>query len=261
VLDTTVQPLTLEHPLVQQAKAKWEAGHVGSRRPKHGKSFDYFFKKFTEDKISFAKISTEVGVSRQSICELYNRTFAALFGNSTGQERFLSGRKKLRLKRLSMAERKLLSEGALKRISKLAKSAGLPVVALPQAHSPSRLTTRFLCINGRKCLIRQSEAIFSPREKMRYFRFTLKQNSLREADFAILYAKTKKSGELIFVLPVAVLRAAHYPKSCKGSKSVYVPDKRVKSHHSLPKVDYWDYENAWHLLVPPKKRSKKQLAR
>jgi hypothetical protein len=90
-----------------------------------------------------------------------------------------------------------------------------------------------------------------------YLRFSLSPNSVREAEFAILYADTENYGEPVFVIPTPVLCKAHYRKPGEGSKSVYIPAQNVvPGNFSAPLVEYWDYLDAWH-LVRPKKGKKK----
>ena len=245
------EPLTLAHPAVQAAKHKFERGKWKRKIPF---TFDELFEYFKADCIRFAAIAKAGGVKRQAIQQLYNRFFRELFEGMSGWGRIYACTLETRLVQVKRSEGELFREHPLvKKIAKKARLAGCTVEAVP-ARSHGQLTgkviTQTLLINGHVCSLHNPASKRQSRGKKRCYACTIISSStLVSAEAILLHTTLRGFAERTFVVPTAVLRKAH-PQRNK-LVYVYLPTERLpvyKNQH--PRIDYWQYEDGWHLLPP-----------
>ena len=81
--------LTLDHPAVQAAKAKWDArrSKEGDARRKQNISFEDWFEYFKANCIRMQALGEHAGVSRQRVQQIYTKHFQEIFGGRSGRER------------------------------------------------------------------------------------------------------------------------------------------------------------------------------
>jgi hypothetical protein len=77
----------------------------------------------------------------------------------------------------------------------------------------------------------------------RYFRYVCKGNQVKTADFFACYHPGEKA---FFIIP----RKKTNKVAKNGEISIYIRNNR--SYHKLSKNRYWEYKNAWHLLMSKK---------
>jgi len=113
-----------------------------------------------------------------------------------------------------------------------------------------------LLINGYLCsVLRSTKAKRYPGSHREYIHFSLKRTVLQEVEAVIFYCAPPTLQNRIFVMPRKVLLPLFKGTTLRGS--VYLPTERLPTYRNhRPRVDYWEYEDAWDRLKP-----KKQSAR
>jgi hypothetical protein len=184
--------------------------------------------------LTMSQAAKQAGVSRERIRQIYNVRLSGEFGGLTGRE----------LRRLgTLAKRQRQSretpprdEGAWK-IWDLCKSLGIGVARIPALGRSNvrKFTTGRLLIAGRRCSIHRTQCLSLRVEhcKRRYFR--TRASRWTEAEFTVVVI----AGDRTLVIPQTVLK----------SRRFYIPERPgLPAYHHKAKVDWWAYENAWHLL-------------
>jgi hypothetical protein len=254
VLDT--EPLTLNHPRVQAAKAKWDAATkiAGSRR-KHSLTFEDLFEYFKADCVRHARIAELAGVTREAIRQIYNKYFRELFDKS-GKERVHACTLETRFVQIKRSENELFQQNPLfKVIVDKARAAGCVVEALPvcfRSGLAGKVSSENLLINGHLCSLHCLTGRAGNKRLIRCYTHTnISYSTMMEAKALILHTAVNGFQERTFVVPTANLRRVHRSAMKGASTHIVLPTERLPVYNNQhPKVDYWQYEDAWHLLPP-----------
>lgn len=252
MLDT--QPLTLAHPAVQAAKADFEKGRY-QRKLRY--SFDELFEFFKADCVRFSVLESDSGVTHQRLHQIYDRYFRELLENKTGVERREACTLESRLIKIKQAEGALLESPGLKAVIEKARAAGCEIEVVPK-HQHGKLSggvlTRILLVNKHRCAFHLARRVWkhSPGTHAFYAPVQVSYRKLVEVDAALFHVAAEGYPERIFVVPSALLREKVFGSSPKKmTKTVYLPCLKVPVYHNnYPCIDYWEYEDAWHLLPP-----------
>jgi hypothetical protein len=242
--------LSLSHPDVVVAKARFEANRRKfNYATKADLEFDYLFEKFQEKTIS--RVSFETGLSKQAIYQIYKKYFRDLFGVS-GWTNFRIVRRKERATRVAYRKGEQLERENIKEIVKSAQEAGLFISAVVlENQTGARVSTKLLLINNMVCYIHTMSACWKifPEAKKVYARAGISCRTLRSASFQVYLVNARGFPQRIFVVPSDLL-LKEYASTLKGKyPTVYLPVYNEQAYHGQqPRIDWWQYENAWHLL-------------
>ena len=249
------EPLTLAHPAVQAAKARWDA--AGKRSPrKHTLTFEDLFEYFKVNCVRQTAIAVEADLTHQRIYQIYNYYFRELFGNSSGRDRVKSCTLEGRLVVVKKNENELLADEDIKVISEKARDAGCIVSAIPSLSTRNNMPVGSVLqaqvsINGHRCLIRSSTRASTFGSKRLYCTFSLSHSLLEISEAVVFYTHVEGFPKHLFVVPSSVLLAAVFgPSSTKKYKNIYIPVEKLPPGKMRPRINYWQYEDAWHLLPP-----------
>jgi len=242
---------------IQAARQKFE-GDVHQRR-KMLCSFDELCR-FFESSADFGSIARVSGVTRQAI----GHTMRSLFGEEAVRRRTDARREEAAKARMERAQVERLSSEPLAFVADRAWSAGCEVstVVCHHENAPDTVAFRHLLINGHFCNVQQVVRRFWP-DKKNAVGYTvvpagISRRTVEEVDAVLICTSVEREPRRVYVIPTAVLRATHFRPGAfqpREYKTLYIPlRKRPEwSKQNSPRIDFWEYEDAWHLL--PKKET------
>lgn len=160
-------------------------------------------------------------------------------------------RKSYTVEKVSTKAETILSEGVLEIVANSARTAGCTVKAIVRCSREPYVLKKTLFINGKRCDVHVTTRGFHPKGCKRvYAPVRLQDWVIEKADAVIAYVAIDGLDTHLFVIPTAVLREMPV-RSIRQGKRFYFPLERLpvyQNTHSL--IDYWQYEDAWHLLSP-----------
>lgn len=243
-----VGPFELGTAKVAEARVRFEAN--AQRRCKDKTTFDEYLKLFANDCTSFTNIGENrpkrLRLSREMVRLVYRKCFADLFPRRPGgrvRQKFCT------LKRIKIKSRELPMDGATKEVAEAAVRKGLTFEKEQvKGRQPCFVfKKRVLWLNHKRCLVGLATKKWSPRGTNRsYTHIWWSKNYLKSADFAVITQKVPGFPERFFIIPTADLLKILRDKK---RKSFYLPLGRLPVYRNRrPRIDWWQYENAWHLL-------------
>lgn len=261
-----VGPFVLDDAKVAEAKARFEANAVYRRKDKT--SFEKYLGLFANDCQSFTAIGKNKPkrrrLSRGMMGMVYKRYFADLFPRRSGGH---SRNRFCLLKKVSIRARELPADKCLVReVGEVATQQGFdfkrePYLGMSMTDRDRYFKKKFVQIGNKRCrLYKITKPFFTPETKRFYAHTNIRVNSVRTADFLIIQTKIENYPTQFWIIPVADCLEIFNDKITSGAKSVafYLPVEKLPVYRNIkPKVDWWKYENAWHLLrggsetVPP----------
>jgi len=250
VLDT--EPLTLAHPLVQAAKAKWNT--YAPR--KHNLTFEDLFEYFKVDCVRQSAVAVEAGLTRERIRQIYNKYFRELFDGKSGRERMHACTLENRIVKIKQAENTLLeTDAVIKVVVEKARAAGCKIETIPQLTNKGfvqKTRNGILRVNGHLCSVHNpTTRIKHPDLKRVSTRTSLSRSVLLKVEASIFHTTLEGYPEHTFVVPTTILLTSVFGSTTKEMKTVILPMEKSPVRRGTPaRVDYWQYEDAWHLLPP-----------
>lgn len=246
-MSTTV---TLTHPAVRAAKARWnESKRYCARHSKRKVTFEQYFAYFRKGILN-VRIAELVGLSSERIRKIYDQYFRQLFGGKSGRERMKAIALENRIANLKYLERRLFNDNAtVKKIVRQARGAGCTVEAV-SGYSMYKVMHKYLLIDGHRCSVhRATYKMLIPGMKSYYARVAVRCSSITEEKAIIIHSAIPGEVERTFVIPTVALRKA-MPVIMKRERTwIYLPTKKIPAYRNhLPQMDFWRYEGAWHLL-------------
>lgn len=202
---------------------------------------------------SLADIARAHGVRRQMMSSIHGHYFQDLFlDRATAHERMWART----LKRAEVAERDLSLGGLapwVKAIAEMALRHGLSVCRRRRsdfrlAHSASLHSFRKneLLINDKVCLLRHVASIRRCSGGKRHYN-VFEVEGLSRGDFLVIYQEAQQIGERrVFIVPIDDVKKVH-----GEAERIYImlPIERTVVYRTRhPLVDWFHYEDAWHLL-------------
>jgi hypothetical protein len=253
------QRLTLAHPAVRASKARWDEGaKYRKTHPQTRNDFGFadWLRFFSDRSATFSGLAKETGLSHQRIQQIYRKYFREVFPDQGGPERYRRSVLERRAAKLARMENDLFKSPALKALVKKVHAAGCVVQALPgSSKSKARLQSSTLLINGHRCSLHRLAVVWRPPVKGTrfYFRTSVNRAKLDQLDAVVFHTAAVGYKPRAFVVPSQILRARLFPPPLtKEDKWIYLPSERIaERRNGPPLIDYWDYEDAWHLLIPP----------
>lgn len=237
---------------IQMARQKFmrRSGPLKSRF-----SFEEWLNLFSQLSNSFAGIALmartvpgkegkEVVCTGEAVRRLYLRYFASLFPC------FPSGRSRRKLYNLNQRALRArdFSEAPelLKEVAEIAKGRGFVVERV--LTSNRSFASQSLVINGKRCDVHKTRNVWAASGgKRKYAHLNVYFSRLRKRRFLILIQEVENYPRRVFVIPTSLLLQG-WKKGVK-SRSLYIPLERYPVYRNhFPKVDVWQYLDAWHLL-------------
>lgn len=243
-----IGPFELDDAKVVEARARFEAN--AQRRHKDETTFDEYLELFANDCTSFASIGENrpkrLRLSREMVRLVYRKYFVDLFTRRPGgrvRQKFCA------LKTIKIKSRELPTDGAIKEVAEAAVKKGLTFEKEQiKGRSFPVFRKRVLWLNYKRCLVRLATEKWSPRGTKRfYIPIWWSKNYLKSADFAVIVQKVLGYPERFFIAPTVDLLEIWGDKKTIGS--FYIPLEKLPVYQNIrPRIDWWQYENAWHLL-------------
>lgn len=145
----------------------------------------------------------------------------------------------------------ILSEGVLEIVADSARTAGCTVKAIVRCSREPYVLKKTLFINSKRCDIHVTTRGFHPKGCKRvYAPVRLQDWVIEKADAVIAYVAIDGFERHLFVIPTTVLREMPALSIGQGKRFYFPLEKLPAYHNTHSLIDYWQYENAWHLLVP-----------
>ncbi len=233
----------------QRFEAKRKSFHA---RVKNVLSFDELLELFNNTCVSFSEIAEKAGVSREDIRLLYRKYFSVLFPTrKTGRLR----QKVCALKtNFLMAHDLSDTSEYLSFVAEIAKSKGFSVQKIPTSRSGYRdiyFSSVSLLINNKRCSIHllTKHRRTNPKSKSEYFRLNLYRSVLKKFDFNVIILENENNRDTLIV-PSSVFLSS-WDKNNDIRRDFFIRKERFRSspQRKHPKINFWDYHEAWHLLA------------
>lgn len=210
--------------------------------------FKWWLGVFSRKRNSFREIAESVSCTKENVRQLYRNYFAPLFPG------FPNGRSRRRFSNLEQWTVKARdfsnAPEKLRKIAKIARSWGFTVEKNPtfSGGRPVSFSSCSLLINRKRCSISRITHIWiMPLGKRLYSHTHISVNTLRKYDFLIVLQEVKDYPRRVFVIPVSIL-LRRWGKREKRT-TLCIPLKRYPVYHNCPpKLDFWQYLDAWYLL-------------
>jgi hypothetical protein len=215
--------------------------------------FEQWLAWFRQDCLTFTDIGEMTGVTWENIRQIYMKYFAELIPRRPdGHTRQRMCAIKKWYSRIEESSAEMLSD-VQKDIITRVSPYNYEIKLIPirrRKGSVAGLKRRSLQINGRICSIRVINGAFPTRKDCTnvYGRLTTQLKTLKEEDFLIISLSSIGFSKTAFVVPTSVLLDQFKPG--QAEKRFYLPIiKRPVYNNNEPAIDFWQYENAWHLLA------------
>lgn len=202
--------------------------------------FEELFNLFSNNCTTFSDIGRELGLTREAIRYIYNKYFRRFLGGKSGRVRV---KVCSRLNRLSLIIKKFNQFPATRVL--------LEITGGKLEIKPVGLSKKFMVINGHKCLVKNTFAWRRMNEFALRFHLpiSLSRNSLMGTDFLIIISGRDKE-KIFFIIPTSVILGVSPEKAERWS--IFIPSTNVVYNNHPPRIDFWEYAKAWHLLETPK---------
>lgn len=252
--------LRLKSPKVRAAKAIWDSARHHSQR-RHTLTFERLLRYFANDELRFSHIAEMSGLSPERVRQVYAQYFQELFGNRSGRDRHDFHFRRRTDASMRAGEARLFAQDELRLVIRRARAASCTVASIPSRSSEHGATPKVksLEINGHLCSVLRTTRVKKVADALRgYVPFNLARSVVHRVDAVILYCATAEFPHRIFVIPQRDLLPL-FRGSRTRTRSVYVPAEKLPilpSHQ--PRIEFWQYENAWHYL---KRRQNRKVLR
>lgn len=233
--------------LINQAREKWN-----KRNPRQQRKlidFDTLLNHFKECKTQ-NEIAIIFGVSRERIRQLYDEYFCEIFDGVEGKKRMVSAIQKRRTFSSRKIEEELFQTEPLKTVVGQAINAGHNVSCFPVRNSGLKVSPKKININNSGCLIKTVTSVFIPTGSKKTYAhsFIILDGKEKNPDFVIFYIKIKGYPQRIFIVPYDVIKYVCCNQKNK-QKCLNIPTEKTQIYKNrFPKINWWEYENAWHLI-------------
>jgi hypothetical protein len=243
------EPLTLAHPRVQAAKAKYEKTKY---RRKISLTFEQLFDYFQADCIRIEAIAEEAGVTRPAIEAIYKRHFLPLFDKKLIERRQACILEQELVKK-ARCQAEFFSEPCVAKVVAQAQEAGHSVeAAFSFSHGYVQgVLRKALVVSGQLC------SFFIVRKAMKigrssYARATLSFSTAISTRALIGVSDVEGFESGTFVLPAPLLLERLSFATVTNIASIYLPLNKEDRQNRPRLIPYWEYKDAWHLLPKPK---------
>lgn len=232
-----MRELTLAHPKVQAVVRRWYKVRKG---PKSAFTPGFFLKELKAGR-SLSNIARSCDRTPEAARQYYIR-FRGLFNGQTGRERQRALAEKRRAIQKERRERLLESSNNWKcpSVVRRARARGYDI-RLVRATSHGMLAD----VNDWRCLVHTAACVFV-HQGCEYYRYAIVTSGLDHAERHFFYGAADGFSKRLWIVPTWMLK-----KRFRGKRfgTLYQPvKKRIARSKVRPKVDFRQFENAWHLL-------------
>jgi len=240
--------LTLSSSRIHAAKAAWDRAR--SRR-QHRLSFGTLFRYFNDDQVRFSEIAEASGLTIERIGQIYKRYFQRLFGGRSGRERYRLRKRREIQSRAQQREAEVFAQEHLRLVIEHARAALCKIesVSTRDRQHVAMIKMKSLIVNDHLCSVLRTTRIRKTAEGRHiYAQFSVARQILQRVDAVIFHCAPSRMRHRVFVVPQAVILRLF---GMTGARflSVYFPLRKSPVHHNQrPRVDLWQYEDAWRLL-------------
>ncbi len=239
------EEFTLDHPLVQKAKQEFEKSRY-FRRCRLG--FTELLLRFKENRKTFGELADETGISRQAISDIYDRWGQQFFGDPEPRRKA----RRMEFRRVQI-NREVGIYALPNFIAGQARARGFsiePVLMKGGSIGTRLLSTSRLMIGNKKCGLRMVEKAVEVGRGYFYAKVAVTRTKLLEEHAQIFCIAVPGYQKRIFIIPSEVLLLKLFGKRKRiKHKILSIPlQKRPIYRNHKPRIDVWQYENAWHLL-------------
>ena len=247
-----VGPFELDDEKVAKARERFVAN--AQNRSKDRTTFEEYLELFANDCNTFVQIARGRGGNGENlhcltIRDRYHRYFEELFPSRRGCHK---RRKLCAIKKRKLCETKKKEMNARGRAGISRSELMNELISCAEQNNlnwsvvdTGRPSNKTILINEKKCrILFVSRAWRTPSHSGRLLtHLQISSQILNQTDFIIVYQKISDI-KRFFVM------SAHILQVYSGAiKSFYLPIEKLPAYRSHPpKVDWWQYENAWHLL-------------
>lgn len=192
-------------------------------------------------KTSVCDIAHTLGISHQRVHQIYNKYVRNQYCKGLTITELQGPTVRVRQKRVTPID------PSLKVVAMYARRAGVKVEGVWQLNNT--YSKKYLLLNGVKCLVSVTRRLTktSSMTKRLYYTRSVSLKLLRETPFLVVLGAAKGYEPNCYVIPCDQVLEAY---SAKGPYlQVYLPTKREPLYNNMkPRLDWWQYHNAWHLL-------------
>jgi hypothetical protein len=245
---STEKTFVVDEKVLQDAKDKWNK-HLARYGNKVTVSFDEMFN-FFDTCISYSEIAEKIGVSREYVRQIYNKYFCKIFGESLIKDKQKEGTKEKKKLSHEKIEKELFSKKPFSSIVGSAKLAGCDV-HITSSNENGHVKLKQLLVNGHLCSLKTMSTSFTPPGGTRSFvHASVGKPTDEKIRFIIFYYKVKGFPERIFVVSYKIIEDIFFKSKNKKRVDINIPTKKCPVYNNrIPLLDWWKYENAWHLIT------------
>lgn len=233
---------------VQEAKRSFER-----RKSKCRLSFEDLMSRFASDE-TFESIGKAAGLKKESTWALFNKDFRQLFPHRTSERirRAHHQRKRAVARKIALSEHPF---GFVREAARRARLHGCAVEAIPIQPAAGvawrGAYKHLLYINDRLARVYEVENMRSASASgdKAYAKVRLIRHMLEEVEFAIFNVAPPGHRQRTFVVPTALFLERYFSNP-KGPvrKYLYIPLDRWPVYHRRPRIDMWEYLEAYRLF-------------
>ncbi len=229
----------VEHRLIKRARRDLYRRWRLESHPSIG-TLDDWRRLFADPSVRFSEIAEKVGLTLERVRQIYQDHFRLGLPYANGRQRWSVHAKE-------QAKYRLRQEMAnphnkyLRSIVKKARDHKLEVELIPRQNAyPPRCVRGCILLNGKVCLI--SIRHRGTNSKARWVGASADVSYDPKTAFKIFLIETSRT-KLYYVIPAKYCR--------KGAKIIYLPLRKLTYPKLKPKIDWWQFKDAWHLLSQP----------
>ncbi len=240
--------LDVDEKVLQEAKDKWNK-YLARPCNKVALSFDEIINLFKTCG-SFAEMAEKIGVSREYVRQIYKKYFFEIFGDNFARDKQKEGTKEKKKLSHEKIEKELFSKKPFSSIVGSAKLAGCDV-HITSSNENGHVKLKQLLVNGHLCSLKTMSTSFTPPGGNRSFvHASVGKPTDEKIRFIIFYYKVKGFPERIFVVPYKIIEDIFFKSKNKKRVDLNIPTKKCPVYNNrTPLLDWWGYENAWHLIT------------
>ena len=118
-----------------------------------------------------------------------------------------------------------------------------------------------LLVNGCACAVYNNKSVLkiANARDVYYVPCQVSGTRLTEVDVVIFYCHPIGYKQSIFIIPSEHVLCAYFADQSAAvkNKKLYLPTRQVATYrNATPRLNYWQYENAWHYCRQPNRRAR-----
>lgn len=238
----------VDEKVLQEAKDKWNE-HLSRNGSKVRLSFAEMYNYF-ETCVSYSEIAQKVGVSRERVRQIFNKHFCTIFGEDLVRDKQKERNKEKKKLSHEEIEKVMFNKKPFSSVVESAKLAGCDI-HITSTSGSCHIKLKKLLVNGHLCSLKTMKTSFIPPGGTRSFVHTsVGKPTDEKLRYIIFYYKVEGFPERIFVVPYQTIEGVFFKTKNKKRADLYIPTKKCSAYKNrFPLLDWWKYENAWHLVV------------